>query len=70
VTNRDGLKVALDTIKNVGGNIVGVVANNTPQTKRSGYYYYSYDYSYDNESKQPLTRQEKKKKKKMKRKHQ
>lgn len=70
VTNRDGLKVALDTIKNVGGNIVGVVANNTPQTKRSGYYYYSYDYSYDNENKQPLTRQEKKQKKKMKRKHQ
>lgn len=69
VTNRDSLRMVLENIKNVGGNIIGVVANNTPQTKRSGYYYYYYDYSYDQQSKRPQTKEEKKQKKKMKKEH-
>lgn len=41
VTNKEGVRLALETLRNVNGNIVGVVANNAPVSKRSGYYYYS-----------------------------
>lgn len=69
VTNRDNLRMVMENLKNVGGNIIGVVANNTPQTKRSGYYYYYYDYSYDQQSKRPESKEEIKQKKKMKKQH-
>ncbi|MDO4289281.1 MAG: CpsD/CapB family tyrosine-protein kinase [Eubacterium sp.] len=47
VTNKEGIKLAIDTLKNVNANIVGVVANNAPLTKRSGYYYYYSAYEED-----------------------
>lgn len=48
VTNREGLKVALSTLENVNANIIGVVVNNAPANKRSGYYYYA-EYAYEEE---------------------
>lgn len=47
VTNKEGIKLAIANIENVGGHIVGVVANNTPTNKRSGYYYYYSAYEED-----------------------
>ncbi|MGL6292709.1 hypothetical protein [Eubacterium aggregans] len=46
-TNKEGIKLAIANIENVGGHIVGVVANNTPTNKRSGYYYYYSAYGKD-----------------------
>lgn len=68
VANKDGVKMAIETLENVGGHIIGVVANNIPQNKRSGYYYYyTYHNSYENNDKN-MTREEKKQDKRMKRK--
>ena len=47
VTNKEGVRMALETLRNVNGNIVGVVANNAPVSKRSGYYYYYSAYEED-----------------------
>ncbi len=41
VTNKEGIKMAIDTLNNVNANIIGVVANNVPTNKHSAYYYYS-----------------------------
>ncbi len=62
VTNKEGLRVALSTLENVNANIIGVVANNAPANKRSGYYYYYSEYAYDEDG------VEKKKKKRRRRK--
>jgi capsular exopolysaccharide synthesis family protein len=68
VASKDGVKMAIETLENVGGHIIGVVANNIPQNKRSGYYYYyTYQNSYENADK-AMTREEKRQDKRMKRK--
>ena len=58
VTNKEGVKMALDTLRNVNANIIGVVANNAPLTKRSGYYYYYSAYEED-QAKGKKTKREK-----------
>ncbi|MEG0075992.1 MAG: CpsD/CapB family tyrosine-protein kinase [Eubacterium sp.] len=47
VTNKESIKLSIDTLHNVNANIVGVVANNAPVSKRSGYYYYYSAYEED-----------------------
>lgn len=47
VTNKEGVRLAMETLKNVNANVVGIVANNAPMSKRSGYYYYYSAYEED-----------------------
>lgn len=49
VTEKEELKLVLDNLANVGGKVIGVVANNEPMTKRKSYYYNDY-YDYRKES--------------------
>ncbi len=65
VVNKEGIKVAISNIETVGGHIIGVIANNTPMNKRSGYYYYYSAYEED----KPKDRAEKKAQKKMSKKN-
>lgn len=68
VSNKDGVKMAVESLANVSGRIIGVVANNIPQNKRSGYYYYYYyQNSYDQQD-QHQSREDRRREKKMRQK--
>ena len=47
-TGRDNIKKALQSIKGVGGRILGIVINNMDLSKRSSYYYYYQYHPYYN----------------------
>lgn len=57
-SSKEGIRLAIDTLENVNANIIGIVANKVPITKRQGYYSY-----YNEETKEELGGKKRKRKK-------
>jgi Mrp family chromosome partitioning ATPase len=56
-TRREVARRAVDGLRQVGANLIGVVLNRVP-THRGGYYYYYQEYYADGEKKRKRARRE------------